>query len=192
MLITVTVGIYSVTWIFQFLYNMAERKEIPVITASMTKLPNGADANHSIIFNFQENGAQGIATTSLIYSDDPDKSRSAGPAIRIQGTHGEVQLWPPAYRPEKCRIVYNSDNNSPEELESGLVDDRIRQVREGRGMYWEADECAKCIRDGRKEREGMPLDETIVIMKTLDEIRKQCCLTYPDGIESLDYPPERL
>ena len=97
MLITVTVGIYSVTWIFQFLYNMAERKEIPVITASMTKLPNGADANHSIIFNFQENGAQGIATTSLIYSDDPDKSRSAGPAIRIQGTHGEVQLWPPAY-----------------------------------------------------------------------------------------------
>ena len=59
-------------------------------------------------------------------------------------------------------------------------------------MYWEADECAKCIRDGRKEREGMPLDETIVIMKTLDEIRKQCCLTYPDGIESLDYPPERL
>lgn len=59
---------------------------------------------------------------------------------------------------------------------------------EQRGMYWEADECARCLRDGKLESEGFPLAESIVIMKVMDEVRKQNELVYPEYIESTEYP----
>ena len=57
-----------------------------------------------------------------------------------------------------------------------------------RGMYWEADEAARCVRDGKLESEGLPWEESIVIMQTMDEIRKQHGLVYPEKIESIEYP----
>lgn len=57
-----------------------------------------------------------------------------------------------------------------------------------RGMYFEADECARCLRDGKLESEGLPLEESIVIMKVMDEVRRQNGLVYPEHIESTEYP----
>ncbi len=36
-----------------------------------------------------------------------------------------------------------------------------------------------CLRDGRLESDVMPLDETVAIMRTMDEVRRQIGLTYP-------------
>lgn len=58
----------------------------------------------------------------------------------------------------------------------------------GKGMYWEADEVARCLRDGKLESEGLPWEESIVIMEVMDEIRRQGGLTYPEKIESTAYP----
>ena len=55
-------------------------------------------------------------------------------------------------------------------------------------MYWEADECARCLRDGKLESEGLPLKESIVMMQVMDEVRKQNDLIYPANIESTEYP----
>lgn len=41
-----------------------------------------------------------------------------------------------------------------------------------------ADDCA--LREGRLESSIIPLDETLAIMNTLDTIRKQWGLRYPD------------
>lgn len=60
----------------------------------------------------------------------------------------------------------------------------------GYGMFWEADECARCLRDGRKESEGMSWQESVVIMETMDEVRRQGGLEYPGKIESTEYPLE--
>jgi hypothetical protein len=38
---------------------------------------------------------------------------------------------------------------------------------------------ARCLRERRLESEVMPLDETVEIMRTLDEVRRQIGLTYP-------------
>lgn len=54
------------------------------------------------------------------------------------------------------------------------------------GWAYEADEVAKCIRDGKTESDVMPLRETILMMQVFDEIRKQNGLVYPKDIESLD------
>jgi hypothetical protein len=55
-------------------------------------------------------------------------------------------------------------------------------------MFWEADEVARCVRDGKLESEGLPWDESIAIMEVMDKVRQQGDLTYPEGIESTEYP----
>ena len=55
-------------------------------------------------------------------------------------------------------------------------------------MFWEADECARCLRDGKVESEGMGWEESVVIMEVMDEVRRQGGVRYPEGIESLEYP----
>lgn len=54
------------------------------------------------------------------------------------------------------------------------------------GFAWEADECARQIRDGKIESERMPLNQTLLMMETFDEIRKQGQLIYPESIETID------
>jgi predicted dehydrogenase len=119
--------------------------------------------------------------TNIRVSTDPDEKGSAGPAIRIQGTKGEIQVPGPAFRPESYRIVPKKDGGGVREVQCPFPNN-------GHGMFWEADEVARCLRDGKKESEGLPLDESIVIMEVMDEVRKQGGLTYPQKIESTEYP----
>ena len=60
----------------------------------------------------------------------------------------------------------------------------------GRGMFYEADEVARCLRDGKLESDTLDLEESIVIMDVMDEARKQNGLTYPEKIESTVYPTQ--
>lgn len=55
-------------------------------------------------------------------------------------------------------------------------------------MFWEADECARCIRDGKLESEGMPWEESLAIMRVMDEVRSQGGLVYKEALESIEYP----
>ncbi|MBB6730128.1 Gfo/Idh/MocA family protein [Cohnella zeiphila] len=55
----------------------------------------------------------------------------------------------------------------------------IRDDRTFVGHALQAVEAMNCLREGRKESAEMPLDETVELMGTLDEIRGQWGLTYP-------------
>lgn len=126
--------------------------------------------------------SQAIASTHLRVSTDPDGQGSSRPSIRLQGTKGEIQIVGPAFRPEKYVVI-------PKKGEAG----QIREVAcpfpaNGHGMYWEADEVARCLRDGKLESETLPWEESIVMMEVMDEARRQGGLTYPDKIESTTYP----
>lgn len=55
-------------------------------------------------------------------------------------------------------------------------------------MFWEADEAAEAFVEGRKEGKYEGLDESILIMEVMDEVRKQGGLVYPEKIESVDFP----
>jgi dihydrodiol dehydrogenase / D-xylose 1-dehydrogenase (NADP) len=59
---------------------------------------------------------------------------------------------------------------------------------EGQGMYWEADECARCIRESKLESEYLSLQESLVMMEVMDDVRKQNGLSYPENVESIKYP----
>ena len=55
----------------------------------------------------------------------------------------------------------------------------IRVPITGNGYNYEADEVARCLAAGKTESDVMPLDETLSIMKTMDELRRQWGLKYP-------------
>jgi predicted dehydrogenase len=50
---------------------------------------------------------------------------------------------------------------------------------EGNGYHYEAAEVMDCLRSGRLESDVMPLDETLAIMETMDQMRAQWGLRYP-------------
>jgi hypothetical protein len=49
---------------------------------------------------------------------------------------------------------------------------------EGNGYGHQATEVMRCLRQGRLESEVMPLDETVAIMATMDQIRGQWGLKF--------------
>ncbi len=51
--------------------------------------------------------------------------------------------------------------------------------RTGNGYNYEADHVAACLGEGLTESPVMGLDETLAIMRTLDEVRRQIGLRYP-------------
>ena len=199
-------GIYSLTWVFQTLYHtQPEKTRQPpkVLAALKTYGPTkAADEASTIVLSFprseQEGGeAHAVATTSLRVTTFP-ASKEDVPGIRIQGPEGEVQVFGPAFRPTRTRLV----------LKDGTVDDKnwpqpgpgkgsgwyngfgstMQPEGEGQGMFWEADEAATAVFEGRKEGRYEGLAESILIMEVMDEVRKQGGLVYPQKIETLDYP----
>ncbi|KAK4102614.1 NAD(P)-binding protein [Parathielavia hyrcaniae] len=170
-------GIYSLTWVFQTLYHVQpeEEKEAPTVVASVNKYHTGADEATTIVVQFPKHKSQGIAMTSLRVSSDVEGQ--SGPAMRIMGSAGEIQVMHPAYCPLQYRVIKAG-------VGVEVVDCPIPKDASGwgQGMFWEADECARCLRDGQKESKGLPWSESVVIMEVMEEALRQGGVVYPEAI----------
>ena len=198
-------GIYALTWCFQTLYLTqpeSERKP-PTVLAALKHYHTGADEQTTILLTFprsKERGgdAHAIASTSIRVAADPDGKGTAGPSVRVQGDKGEVQVFHPIYRPTRTRLVLGDGTVEDKEWPqpgpgkgSGWVNGfggSTNQEGEGHGMFWEADEAAMALVEGRKEGKFEGLEESIVIMEVMDEVRRQGGMKYPENIESTEYP----
>ncbi|KAF2441387.1 NAD(P)-binding protein [Karstenula rhodostoma CBS 690.94] len=201
-------GIYSLTWVFQTLYHTQpqEVRKPPKVLAAMKNYgpTKDADETTTIVLSFPRpadagGDAHAIATTSIRVATSPAGNQDI-PGIRIQGPDGEIQVFPPAFRPTRTRII----------LKDGTVEEKnwsqpgpgegsgwhtgfggsTNAEGEGHGMFWEADEAADALINGRKEGRYEGLDESILIMDVMDETRKQGGLKYPDKIETTKYPTQ--
>jgi hypothetical protein len=70
-----------------------------------------------------KHAAHGIALTNFRVATDPDGYYTSGPAIRIQGTKGEIQVSGPAFRPEHYRFI---------PAEGDIDAQRVRQGKNGK------------------------------------------------------------
>lgn len=181
---------------FQALYHTLprdQRKPPSAIAGHITPYHlTGADEATIVLVSFPtstpSNSApprqsQAVAMTHLRVSTDPDQKGTAGPGVRIQGTKGEIQLWGHSFRPSGYHVIYHEQGKGVKEVECPIP-------AGGHGMFFEADEVARCLRDKKLESESMPWEESIVIMETMDEVRRQGGLVYPEKIESTVYPSE--
>lgn len=176
-------GIYALTWVFQSLYHVQpeQEKEAPRVVAAVQKYHTGADEATSIIVQFPKHRSQGIALTSLRLASDVDGNYGGGPAIRIQGSEGEIQVIGPAYCPLQYKVI--KKDGTADVVDCPIPKDPGREGW-GQGMFWEADECARCLRDGKKESTGLPWSESIVIMEVMEEALRQGDVVYPALISS--------
>ncbi|KIX01089.1 uncharacterized protein Z518_10155 [Rhinocladiella mackenziei CBS 650.93] len=181
------IGIYAVSWIFQLLYHLqaGDDKEMPQVLASSHRYSTGVDKSTAAILSFVKHENLGIATSSLQVATDPDGHANHA-AVRIQGTRGEIEVAPPTYRPESYKVMKR--DGRVEVVKCTIPQDPERKW--GYGTFWEADECARCIRDGRLESVTMPHSESICVVEVLDTIRQQSGIEYPDLITTEQFDPQ--
>jgi len=146
-------GIYPVSFAHFVLGTPAK------ITAVSGPAFTGVDATTSMIFQY-DSGAQAVLTTSLAAASD-------NPAA-IYGTEARLEIDGWFYTPTTFRVVSRDGT----ELE------RYDVPHEGHGLRHEAAEVGRCLRAGLTESPLLPLDETLAIMGTLDEVRRQIGLDY--------------
>ena len=122
----------------------------------------GADTEVATIMTH----ASGALSTSI------SSSRAAGPnTAHIVGTDARLDIDQVWYSPTSFRVT------TPD----GAVLEEYTTRIDGRGMQFQAIEAARLVADGRIDGDILPIDESIAIMQTLDEVRAQIGVRYPGG-----------
>ncbi|KIW14468.1 hypothetical protein PV08_07252 [Exophiala spinifera] len=182
------IGVYALTWLFQTLYHTQdpELRQPPSAMSSLVEFhePSGTDQMTSLIMRFDMPSnsrlkvAHGIATTSMVL---PDAGNQDGPTVHIYGLEGEIQVWGPAHRAQRIKVIPKAGH--------GVAWERHFPIpAQGHGMFWEADEAARCWLDGKLECPAISWDESTLVMEVADEIRRQANIVYPDEIETTEWP----
>ncbi len=133
------------------------------VTAVATPTDTGVDAQCSVVLGYAT-GAHALLHATLEV-DTPS-------AAVVAGTKARLELEGPVHDPGQVRLV----RGSPRRTE---VLDAFALADPGHGWHHEAAEVVRCLRAGLLESPVMPLDESVAIMETLDEIRRQVGLRYP-------------
>jgi predicted dehydrogenase len=120
----------------------------------------GVDQNDAIVLGYPS-GAKAIINTVL---------DAAGPNTSvIVGTEARIAIDPVWYNPTSFSLI------APD----GTVLERFDQKVPGRGMQFQADELERLVAAGEIAGTILPPTETVAIMGTLDEVRRQIGLKYP-------------
>jgi predicted dehydrogenase len=129
------------------------------VTAVSDPTETGVDAQTSALLQY-DGGAHAVLTTTL---------GDATPNVAsISGTEGRIEIDSVWYQPTTFQL----------HTQSGSIQ-HFAQPRIGHGLRHQAVEVGRCVREGLTESPTMSLDETLSIMATMDEIRRQIGLRYP-------------
>jgi predicted dehydrogenase len=129
------------------------------ITSSATFTDKGVDASSTAIFNYSS-GAQAILTSTMMVST-PCRAT-------ICGTLGKVEIDRTFYNPASMRVI----------MHDGTTTEYPNDYK-GHGLREQAKEFERVVRSGAMNSPILTPDESIEIMGSLDEIRRQIGLIYP-------------
>ena len=133
------------------------------VTAVATKAFTGVDAQTAVVLGYDD-GRQAVVFTTLEVKG-PNRAAIVGTKARIEID----EVW---YTPTTFRLI----------AADGTVLRAYDEPHEGHGLRHQAAEVARCLREGLVESPLLTHEETVSIMRTLDEIRVQVGVTYPTEI----------
>ena len=146
------VGVYTVSLASFFLGPIAH-------IAAQAKLgPTGVDMAASLCTR-HEGGALGSLACGV--------GVSMPQTAALFGENGRIEFPEPWWRPSA--LVVHANGSSEE----------IRPPLAGNGYNCQAEEVHRCLREGLRESPVMPLDESIAVLRALDDARRQIGLAYP-------------
>jgi predicted dehydrogenase len=130
------------------------------ITAKSNFTDKGVDEQTSAIFEYK-NGAQAILNTTL---------RNSTPCRAIvSGVNGWLEIDRTFYNPAAMRVV----------LHDGTKTEYPNNYK-GLGLREQAIEFSRCVRSRLIESPLMPHSESIAVMRSMDQIRREIGLHYPN------------
>lgn len=169
-------GIYALTWQMLILYAHPDNHGAsPRITSSMLKSQlTGVDEFTTIILDFPQLQAQGVATTNMSIRTS-DKY-----CVLVQGDQADLTIpWAP-FRPTSY-VIHEKDKDG---AYTGKKEEKQFDIP-GHGMFWEADACARAIQNGKLEEKTISWNESTLIMQIMDQVRANADFKYPDDIEAV-------
>jgi predicted dehydrogenase len=128
-------------------------------TAVSDPAETGVDAQTSMLLQY-DGGSHAVLTTTL--------GAKTPTTASVTGTDGRIEIDSVWYQPSSFTLHTRSGSAQ-----------RFDEPRIGHGLRYQADEVGRCLRDGQTESVVMSLDESLSIMTTMDEIRRQIGLRYP-------------
>jgi len=148
--------------------------DVGIYTASLASMIFGAPER---VTGMADLGATGVDEQSaMIFGYSGGRLALLSQAIRTGSPHEALLLGTKG----KIRVHSSWWKAAPMTLSvDGQPDELIDVPSVGNGYNYEAAEVGRCLREGRTESDVMPLDETLAIMRTLDELRSQWGLRYP-------------
>ena len=146
-------GIYPVSFAHMILGNPSK------ITSSAVLTDKGVDAQTSMIFDYDD-GAQAVLNTTMI-------EQTPCRAI-VAGLNGWLEIDRTFYNPASMRVVLNDGTTT--EYPSSYV---------GHGLREQAEVFKQLVTSGQQQSQILNWQDTVDIMKTLDQVRSQIGLKYP-------------
>ncbi len=147
-------GIYPVSFSYDLFGSPS------TVFAVSAKTATGVDRQTAIVFTYAH-GQQAVLHTAL---------DTLGPNTAVViGTGGRIEIDPVWYTAATF-TVFDSDDNEIE---------RFEQKVSHRGMQFQAWEVERLIRAGLTAGDILPPRQSVDIMETLDEIRRQIGVAYP-------------
>lgn len=131
------------------------------IQATGTLARTGVDGQVSAVLG-SDSGLQSVVNTTL-FAKTPTTAT-------ISGTRARIEIPGDFYMPQPVTVI---DRDGERRTWDGNT------VLRHEGLAYEAAEFARVVRDGRTESELLPVAETVAIMGTLDELRRQVGAVLP-------------
>jgi len=146
-------GIYPISFAHMILGNPA------TITSSAVLTDKGVDAQTSMIFDYAD-GAQAVLNTTMI---EQTPCRAV-----VAGLNGWLEIDRTFYNPASMRVIMND----------GVVTE-YPKAYVGHGLREQAEVFKQLVTSGQLQSQILNWQDTVDIMKTLDQVRSQIGLKYP-------------
>jgi predicted dehydrogenase len=148
------VGIYPLAFAYM-VFGHAPEKIVSMAALGKT----GVDEQAAFVLGFK-GGALAVCSSAVRTTTPHD--------TYILGTKGMLRIHAPFWCAERISVISEGAEDVTYDCPLG-----------GNGFNCEASAVMDCLRAGKLEHPWMPLDETLEIMSTMDEIRAQWGLKYP-------------
>lgn len=169
-------GPYPLIWAILAFYEHPKNKFTkPQVTGSMVKTAlTNVDSNTTFVLNFTsaDLSSQAVLSCSI-------NLNAPAPGVTIRFERGSIIIQPPIYCPKVFTVEYTG--------KGGRVVREEKHAFEyvGGGWHFQADEVARCVRDGKKESEVWSHGKVLLEMEIFDTVRNQNGYVFPSGVEKV-------
>ncbi|MBD8062756.1 Gfo/Idh/MocA family protein [Oceanitalea stevensii] len=144
-------GVYPLS----FAHDLLGTPEAVVAAGALTE--TGVDGQETVLLQYA--GRTQAVCSSTLWAGTPCRAT-------ISGTDGVIEIEGPFYGATSFTVTRGDEEVT------------VRPRHEG-GFQYEAAEVARCVAEGRRQSATMSWDDTLAVLGTMDEVRRQLGVTYP-------------